>query len=218
MDLVEIAKYRYATKKFDASKRIADKEFEQIKALMRFSPSSINSQPWHFIVADNIEAKKRLTKGTQGVYSANESKVLDASHVILFCSKTEMSDDYLQHLLENEDKDGRFSKPENKELSDKVRTFYADLHRKELNDTQSWMEKQVYLNIGTILLGAGLLGIDAVPIEGVDIAIMNKEFGLTEKGYTAVAIIALGYRHQDDFNATLPKSRLPEEEIFTILK
>ena len=218
MNLVEIAQKRYATKKFDASKRIADEEFEQIKELLRFSPSSVNSQPWHFIIADNIEAKKRLTKGTQGVYSANESKVLDASHVILFCSKTEMSDDYLQYLLANEDKDGRFPQPENKELAGKVRTFYADLHRKELNDTQSWMEKQVYLNMGTILLAAGVLGIDAVPIEGIDIAVMNKEFGLNEKGYTAVAIIALGYRHEDDFNAALPKSRLPEEDVFTVLK
>jgi nitroreductase/dihydropteridine reductase len=129
-----------------------------------------------------------------------------------------MDDDYLLHLLENEDKDGRFPNPESKEMVKKVRAFYADLHRKELNDTQSWMEKQVYLNIGTLLLGAGVLGVDAVPIEGIDMKVLNEEFGLTEKGYTAVAMMALGYRHADDFNASLPKSRLPEDEIFTFLK
>jgi nitroreductase/dihydropteridine reductase len=217
MNLIEIAKNRYATKKFDGSKRIKEGVFEQIKALLRWSPSSINSQPWHFVIADTLETRKRLSKGTQGVYGANEAKVLDASHVILFCSKTDMQDDYLLHLLENEERDGRFPAPENKEMVKKVRAFYADLHRVELNDTQSWMEKQVYLNMGTILLGAGVLGVDAVPIEGVDVKILNEEFDLINQGYTAVAMVALGYRDAEDFNATLPKSRLPEEEIFTLL-
>ncbi|MDG6772853.1 oxygen-insensitive NAD(P)H nitroreductase [Thiomicrorhabdus sp. ZW0627] len=217
MNLAEIAKSRYATKKFDSSKRIPDDVFTQIKALLRLSPSSVNSQPWHFIIADNPEAKKRLTKGTQGSYNANEAKVLDSSHVILFCVKTDMSDEYLEHLIDNEDKDGRFPQPEGKELAKKVRSFFADLHRKEHNDTQSWMENQVYLNMGTILLGAGVLGVDAVPIEGVDKDALNEEFGLLEKGFAAVGLVALGYRAEDDFNAKLPKSRLPEEEIFTVL-
>jgi nitroreductase/dihydropteridine reductase len=218
MNLIEIAKSRYATKKFDASRRITDELFEQIKGLLRFSPSSVNSQPWHFVIADKPETKNRMSKGTQGVYSANEPKVLDASHVILFCVKTEINDDYLLHLLENEDKDGRFPNPESKEMVKKVRDFYADLHRKELNDVPSWLEKQVYLNLGTVLLGAGVLGLDAVPIEGVDVDLLNEEFGLSEQGYRAVALMALGYRAEDDFNATLPKSRLAEDEIFTVLK
>ncbi len=216
MNLIEVANSRYATKKFDGSKRIEEGVFKQIKTLLRLSPSSVNSQPWHFVIADTLEARKRLSKGTQGVYGANEAKVLDASHVILFCSKTEMQDDYLLHLLENEERDGRFPKPENKEMVKKARAFYADLHRNAL-DTQSWMEKQVYLNIGTVLLGAGMLGLDAVPIEGVDVKVLNEEFDLINQGYTAVAMVALGYRDAGDFNASLPKSRLPEEEIFTLL-
>lgn len=218
MNLVEVAQTRYATKKFDASKRIPDEVFDQIKALLRLSPSSVNSQPWHFVIAETSESRKRMSQGTQGVYSANEPKVLDASHVILFCAKTDMDDNYLLHLLESEDKDGRFPSPENKEMVKKVRAFYADLHRKDLNDTQSWMEKQVYLNMGTILLGAGVLGVDAVPIEGVDVTALNEEFDLINQGYTAMTMMALGYRDEEDFNAALPKSRLPEEEIFTILK
>jgi len=219
MNLIEVAKSRYATKKFDSSKRISEVDFDQIKGLLRFSPSSVNSQPWHFIIADSLEAKKRLTIGTQGAYSANEAKVLDASHVILFCAKTTMSDAYLDRLIENEDHDGRFPTIDSKEMVKKVRGFYADLHRKApKEDAKDWMEKQVYLNMGTVLLGAGVLGIDAVPIEGIDIEILNEVFGLAETGYSAVAMIALGYRHNEDFNAVLPKSRLPENEIFTFLE
>lgn len=217
MNLISIAQQRYATKKFDPSRRIDEDLFEQIKTLLRLSPSSVNSQPWHFLIADNMAAKKRLSKGTQGMFNANESKVLDASHVILFCAKTQLDDDYLQHLADNEEKAGRFSTTDGKELVKKIRQFYADIHRNELKDTESWMAKQVYLNIGTILLGAATLGVDAVPIEGIDASILNDEFNLTEQDYTAVAIVALGYHHSEDFNATLPKSRLPEDEIFTYL-
>jgi oxygen-insensitive NAD(P)H nitroreductase len=44
---------------------------------------------------------------------------------------------------------------------------------------------------------------------------LNEEFGLTEKGYKAVAVVSFGYRAADDFNAALPKSRFENEAIFT---
>ncbi len=49
------------------------------------------------------------------------------------------------------------------------------------------------------------------------VGVMNEELGLLEQGYTAVVMVAFGYRKTTDFNAGLPKSRLPEEEIFTVL-
>jgi len=217
MKLSEVLETRYATKKFDASKRITEADFKQIKALLRLSPSSINSQPWHFIIADDLEGKQRLAKGAEGVYSANQPKMMDASHVILFCAKTEMSDEYLERITDQEEMDGRFPQSEAKETALKVRSFYTDLHRKEWQDVDCWTQKQVYLNMGTILLGAGVLGIDAVPIEGVDLDVMNQEFDLASQGLTAVAVVALGYQAADDANAKLPKSRLPEDAIFTCL-
>ncbi len=217
MNLTAAVKSRYATKKFDASKRISDADFEQVKMLLQYSPSSINSQPWHFIIADSDQGKQRLAKAAQGSYSANHPKILDASHVVLFCAKTEVSDDYLHKITEQEDRDGRFSNPEGKALAMKVRTFYSDLHRKQWHDVECWTQKQVYMNWGTVLLGAALLGIDAVPIEGVDLEVLNQEFKLAQQGLTAVGLVALGYRSEDDLNATLPKSRLPADEIFTFL-
>ncbi|WP_417226027.1 oxygen-insensitive NAD(P)H nitroreductase [Amphritea sp.] len=217
MNLTDIIKSRYATKEFDNSKTIPDELFMQIKELLRYSPSSVNSQPWHFVIADSTETRKRISAGTQGAFSFNEAKVMNASHVILFCAKTNIDDAYMQHLLTVEDDDGRFAEPAFKEGVNNGRTMFVNLHRFELKDAQHWMEKQVYLNMGTVLLGAGALGIDAVPIEGIDTKALNEEFGLLEKGYTALAVIALGYRHQTDFNAELPKSRLPEDEIFTLL-
>lgn len=217
MNIIEVAQTRYATKKFDSNKRIPAEVFNQVKMLLQLSPSSINSQPWHFIIAQSEQGKAKMALAAQGAYQANEAKIKDASHVILFCAKTEISDDYLLHITEQEAVDGRFSKPEAKELALKVRHFYTDLHRKEWLDVEHWAENQVYLNIGNLLLGAGALGLDAVPIEGVDLEAMNTEFSLTEKALKAVAVVALGYQAEDDMNAKLPKSRLPEPEIMTMI-
>lgn len=217
MNLTEILNARYATKKFDPNKRISDAKFAQIKALLRLSPSSVNLQPWHFLIAESDEGKARLAKGAEGQYAANNAKILNASHVVLFCAKTDLSDEYLEKILEQEASDGRIPTPEGKATVKKTRAFYADLHRKTFSDTQCWMQNQVYLNIGNLLLGAGVLGIDAVPIEGVDLATMNEEFNLTSKGLTALAVVALGYASKDDFNAQLPKSRFSEEALFTFL-
>lgn len=217
MNLTQIAQSRYSTKAFDPSKKLTPEQVDEIKALLRFSPSSVNSQPWHFILASSDEAKQRVRKGTDGLFEFNDLKVQNASHVIVFCAKTQIDEAYLEHLLENEEKDGRFPDPAVKEMVQKGRNYFVNIHRFDLKDAQHWMEKQLYLNMGTILLGAGALGIDAVPIEGVDTKALNEEFGLPEKGYSAVALVALGHRSEEDFNAALPKSRLPESEILTDL-
>ncbi|MGL6116099.1 oxygen-insensitive NAD(P)H nitroreductase [Plesiomonas sp.] len=218
MKINDIVLNRYSTKVFDATRHISDDHIAELKTLLRFSPSSVNLQPWHFVIAGSDHGKQRFAKGTQGAYAFNESKVLNASHVVLFCVKTDVDDEYLTHLINNEDRDGRFSTtPEFKEINRNARKMFVNIHRNELNDARDWMEKQVYLNIGTLLLGAAALGIDAVPIEGLDKDIINTEFNLNTLGYSAVAMVALGYRSASDFNAKLPKSRLPETEIFTLV-
>ncbi|SQI32789.1 Oxygen-insensitive NAD(P)H nitroreductase [Providencia alcalifaciens] len=71
--------------------------------------------------------------------------------------------------------------------------------------------------MGALLLGAAVLGVDALPMEGIDFSILNDEFGLDEKGLNAVTVVALGYKTDDDFNSSLPKARLPLDEIVTEL-
>lgn len=217
MNIVDTLNWRYSTKDFDPTKKISESDFEQVRALLRMSASSTNIQPWHFVIAHTDEGKKRMTAGTQGAFEFNAPKILNASHVVLFCARTSADDDYMAKVLEQEDKDGRYPNEEIKAQMDGGRKYFADIHRYDLKDFQHWMEKQVYLNIGNLLLGVALLGIDALPMEGVDVQVLDQEFGLREKGYTAVAAVALGYRTSSDFNASTPKSRLPEEEVMTIL-
>ncbi|WP_254344388.1 nitroreductase family protein [Neisseria subflava] len=88
------------------------------------------------------------------------------------------------------------------------------IHRNQFQDEAEWLAKQVHINMGFALFAAAL-GIDAVPMEGADMPVLNQEFGLTEKGYTAVAVVSFGYRASDDFNVELPKSRLGDSTIFS---
>jgi len=209
---------RYATKVFDPNKKLSDAQFAQVKAVLQHCPSSVNSQPWHFIIAKDDAGKQRLAKGTQGAFGVNEGKVLNASHVILFCVKTDISDGYLEKLLDKEEQDGRYTPdPSFKEKNKGTRQFFTDIHRQDLNDEVHWMEKQVYLNIGQVLLAAPLIGVDAVPLEGIDHDALDQEFALSEKGFKAVAMVALGHHAENDFNKALPKSRLSTQEIFTEL-
>ena len=217
MNLKETLNWRYTTKAYDVSKSIAESDMEEIKNLLRMSPSSINLQPWHFIIAETKEGKERMAKGAQGFFHFNEPKITNASAVVLFCAKTNIDEVYLKHLLATDDKNGRLPNEDVKKGVYGAMSTFTNIHKYDLKDVQHWVEKQVYLNIGSFLLGVGSIGIDATPMEGIDVKALDEEFGLREKGYTALVAVSIGYRSDSDFNSTdkTQKSRLEASEIFT---
>ena len=214
--IIETTKARYTTKSYDSSRRISDEHVQAIRDLLRYSASSTNAQPWHFILAGTEAGKERVAKATEGAYTFNRSKVIDASHVVVFAARTNIDEAFLQRILEAEDADGRFAAdPETlKPQTHAVRSMFVDLH-KNAGDLEAWTQAQTYLNIGQFLLGVAALGIDATPMEGVDLEALDAEFGLREKGLRSLVVVSLGYRAPDDFNAQLAKSRLPEAEVIT---
>ncbi len=218
MDIASIALSRHTCKAYDPFRKVSPEQIEQIRTLLHNCPSSVNSQPWHFIIAASDAGKARIARAAQPpVYAANGTKILNASHVVVFCARTTMDEAQITAITEQEDRDGRIASPDARAAQFKGRSFYVNLHRYDLKDTQHWMEKQVYLALGTLLLGAATLGIDATPIEGFDPRILNEELGLREKGLTSVVLAALGYRSTEDFNARLPKSRLPMDVVVSDL-
>lgn len=217
MTLNDAVARRYTVKAFEGGKSLPQDEIETLLNVLRNSPSSVNSQPWHFVVASTAEGREQMAKSTDGAFVYNSPKVLNASHVIALCTRTDLDEAHLQHVLAQEEADGRFAKPEGKAGQDKSRRSYVDMHRYEQRDVPQWMEKQVYLALGGLLLSAAMLGIDATPMEGFDPRALDQALGLREKGFTSVVLVSLGYRSDADFNAALPKSRLPREEIFTFI-
>jgi nitroreductase / dihydropteridine reductase len=215
MNLAQLARTRRTAKAFDPDRKIPAPLLEQLRVLLRHSPSSINSQPWHFVFAASPDAKARIARAMPPPYAYNGPKVLHASHVVVLCVRTNLDDSHLEAILAQEIRDGRFPDPEAAAAQRKSRRFYADLHQIERGDVRHWMEKQAFLALGTLLLGAAALGLDACPMEGFDPALLDRELGLAEKSLAAVVLVALGYRGAGDWNAALPKSRLPAAAVLT---
>ena len=216
MDTVTLAKRRYTTKAYDASRKIPEETLHALLEQLRYSPSSVNSQPWHFVVVSSDAGKQRLTTATEA-FAYNTAKILDASHVIVFAARTDMTEAHLNAVLAQEVADGRAPDDKARTMVDQTRRGYVDLHRYDQKDLQHWMEKQVYLALGTALLGAVAHGLDATPIEGFDAKRLDAELGLRAQGFTSVVMLSLGYRAEGDFNAGLTKSRLAAEQVFTFL-
>lgn len=217
MTLNDAVARRHTVKAFEQGKSLPQDEIETLLKVLRNSPSSVNSQPWHFVVASTEAGREQIAASTDGAFAYNSPKVRNASHVIALCMRTDLDEAHLQNVLDQEDADGRYAKPESKANNDMVRRSYVDMHRYESRDVPQWMEKQVYLALGGLLLGAAMLGIDATPMEGFDQRALDQALGLREKGFTSVVLVSLGYRSDADFNAALPKSRLPRDEIFTFI-
>ena len=217
MDLLTVSQNRYTTKAYDASKQIPAEQFQRLLEVLRLTPSSINIQPWHFFIADHSAAKARIAKALVGKYAYNAPKVLDSSHTILFCTQADITAQHLEDILTQDDLLGRFKDEQAKQTQNNGRLGYVDYYRNEKGDIQRWAENQTFIALGQALLAAGIEGIDATPIGGFDEAIISEELGLEEKGLIPSVIMTLGYRSESDFNATLPKSRLKAEQIFTQL-
>ncbi|QJT83273.1 oxygen-insensitive NAD(P)H nitroreductase [Kosakonia sp. MUSA4] len=217
MTLDDAVVARHTVKAFEPGQTLPQDKIETLLNVLQNSPSSVNSQPWHFVVAATAQGREAIAKSTTGAFSYNEPKVLNASHVIALCIRSDIDDKHLQNVLTQEQKDGRFVAEGAQAGQDKSRRSYVDMHRYEQRDLPQWMEKQVYLALGGLLLGAAMLGIDATPMEGFDQRALDLSLGLREKGLTSVVLVSLGVRSEKDFNAALPKSRLPRDEIFTFI-
>ncbi len=215
MNIHDIIHRRYATKKFQAERELSAEQLEQLKEMLQMSASSTNAQPWHFILATTAEGKKRIAQSTQGSYAFNAPRILDASAVVVFAARHDISDAYLAQVLEQENKDGRYANTELMQAMDDGRKYFVNLHRHDQRDLTHWAEKQLYLNLGSFLIGVAAMGLDAVAMEGFDASVLNAEFELSESGFGAAVIVPVGYHDEEDFNAQLPKSRLPLSELIT---
>lgn len=215
MNIAQIATTRRTCKAFDPARKIPDGVLADLKTVLRFAPSSVNSQPWHFVIAGSDAGKETLAATLDGAFAYNAGKVRAASHVVVFCARNALDEAHLNGLLAQEDADGRFATPEAKAGQANSRNFYVSLHRDQLKDADAWADRQIYIALGNLMQAAAALGVDACPMEGIDVLALDKALGLPEKGLRAVVMCALGYGSDQDFNARLPKSRLPAETLFS---
>lgn len=214
--IMEDLNWRYTAKAYDKTKRISPEDLNVIKETLRLSPSSINSQPWKFIIIDSDEAKQRLSKTFKGGGS-NQSHTINASQLILFAHKLHFDRTDYKKRLDANVAAGRLSK---KGYDKKMNNMsFAEKMADENGYNGNWTKAQSYIALGNVLHTVARLKIDATPMEGIDIDAIKKEFA-KELGddYACTFVLALGYHDgENDYNRKLPKARLSQEEIFITL-
>ena len=216
-DMAAISRARHTAKAYQ-SMTLSNQEITDLLDLLRFSSSSVNSQPWHLIVATTEGGRDRIAKaGMDEKYPFNSDSVRKAGMVVVFASRLEADQDYQEMILAREDQDGRFPDPSKKEEMRNIRSMFIDLNRSETDPgAKDWMAHQVYWNGGQFLHGVAAMGLDATPMEGIDTDGLDQAFGLTEKGYQSLFVVTVGRNaDEQDWNYSLPKSRLPISHIAT---
>ena len=203
---------RYTCKKYNPNKKVPQEKLEILLESIRLSASSINSQPWKFIVLESDEAKQRMHKTFANKYQFNQAHTVEASHVILFAHNPHYTRDDYAKVIDQYILDGRISQDERENAFGSF--FFAELNTDEQGNTQTWTKNQLYLAFGNALHTLARLEIDSTPLEGIDSPMVEQAFANELDGYKCEVALAIGYRHEEDFNAKLPKSRLTHEELF----
>ena len=204
--IIENLLWRHATKKYDAGKKIPEDDLAVLFEAIRLSASSINSQPWKFVVIESDEAKERMSKTFANKHQYNQSHVFDSSQIILFAYNPHYTRDDYAKVVDKAIEDKR-TKPEDREHA--FGSFkFAELNTDKTGNTSGWTKAQTYIALGNTLHTLARLKIDSTPMEGIDTDLVNEIFKKELDGYQCDVALAIGYHHpQEDYNAKLPKSR-----------
>jgi len=210
--IIEDLLWRHTTKKYDATRKISQKNLELIFEALRLSASSINSQPWKFVVIESDEAKERMSRTFAHKYQFNQPHVFDSSQIILFAYNPRYTRDNYAEVVDKGIEDRR-TKPEDRDAA--FRSFmFAELNTDETGNTSGWTKAQTYIALGNTLHTLARLKIDSTPLEGIDTDLVNEEFKKELDGYQCDVALAIGYHHpEEDYNAKLPKSRRSLDKI-----
>lgn len=214
--IIEDLRWRHTAKKYDPTKKVSQQDLKILLEAIRLSPSSINSQPWKFIVIESQDAKQRMYDTFVEQHSYNQSHIFDSSHTILFAHHPKYTRADYSQIVEQGIEDKRTDK------NDRESAFapfaFAKANTNSDGDTSCWTKAQTYLALGNTLHTLARLRIDSTPLEGIDIKRVNTEFVNELDGYQCDVALAIGYHHsEEDYNAKLPKSRLALDKILVTI-
>ena len=102
MEPLHLAQTRHASKAYDNTKKIPSETLDRRLEVLHLAPSSINIQPWTFLVAQSDEAKHTVAKAMPDPFAYNVPKFSNASEVIVFTAKTKIDEQHLDQILNHE--------------------------------------------------------------------------------------------------------------------
>ena len=204
--LLAALNWRYATKVFDASKKIPADTWKTLEQSLVLTPTSYGLQPYQFLVVQSAAKRAELLPQSWG-----QKQVVDCSHLVVFTARTEMHEADVDKLIQRT--------VELRHLPADALTAYRGMMVGDVvNGPRSkaahqWAARQSYIALGNLMTCAAVLGVDACPMEGLVPAEYDKILGLPGTGYATVVACALGYRAAEDKYASLAKVRFPITEL-----
>ena len=197
--LISNLQWRYAVKKFDASKKIPAATWQALEHATVLSPSSFGLQPWRFVVVNDKPLREKLKAA-----SWNQTQVTDASHLIVFARRTKLGAEDIQRYIDSI----AATRGVPAASLDGYKNMMLGFANQPGFDTALWAAKQVYIALGVFLTAAANLGVDACPMEGID----PKQYDEMLKpalgsDYTTLCVATAGYRAADDAIAGMAKVR-----------
>lgn len=201
--------WRYATKKFDANKKIAAHDLEILKEAIRLSSSSYGLQLYKVFIVENPEVRAKLQPASWG-----QSQITEASHLFVFANVVDVQESHIDEYVQNIAQTRGISTEDLKGYSDFMKSKIVPL---PLEQKGVWTAKQTYLALGNLLNAAADLKIDVTPMEGFEPEKYNEILGLNELGLNAALVAAVGYRHEEDATQHYAKVRKSQNELFTTI-
>lgn len=203
--LLAAHQWRYATKKFDAARKVPTEDMKALEASLVLTPSSFGLQPWKFIIVSDQAIKDELV-----AHSWGQQQVADCSHLVVFTARTSMSEQDVQTLIDRTVEVRALDATALDGYKDMMLGFIA---KQDAATQASWTTHQSYIALAQLMQSAALLGIDTCPMEGILPAEYDRILGLEGTGYRTTLACPVGYRAEDDAYAALAKVRFDHAQL-----
>jgi len=199
-------KWRYATKQFDATKKISEADIASLKEAIQLSASSYGLQPYKVLIISDPKIKEQLKVAANG-----QQQLVDSSHVVVFANVSDLSEKHVASYIENISRTRGMEIEQLEGFSNLMNSVVGGLSE---DAREIWAAKQTYIALGNLLSAAADLKIDSCPMEGFDADKVSEVLNLKELNLTPSVIAPLGYRSTQDPTQHYQKVRKPEEELF----
>ena len=205
--LLASLEWRYATKAFD-TRKLPDATWAALEESLRLTPSSFGLQPWKFIVVNDPTLRTKLRP-----VSWNQSQVTDASHLVVFARRTEVTEqdvnEFFSQIVADRKIDAAVIEPYRQMMLGGV------VKGKDAAAQKDWAARQLYIALGQLMGAAAAMAIDTCALEGIDPAAYTEILGLKGTGYEVVVACAVGYRSAEDKYAGMKKIRFPAARVIS---
>jgi nitroreductase len=204
-NISEALAWRYATKKFNPSKKLSSGELSIITEAMRLAPTSYGLPVWRAIVVTNDAVRAKLRAAAW-----DQPQITDASHLIVIAVKRSIDaalvDAYISEIASV------------RGIPAEALTGFGDMMKGSLSgkspeQLHEWASRQAYIALGFGLEAAALSGIDACPMEGFDAKQFDEILLLGDLDLASVVVMPVGHRSEADASSAYKKVRFSEAEM-----